>query len=92
MCTLIRYTIYESLVKIADISVVATDDDDRQKTHNRQHTDFQNYRQISKITDRQTTDRIPKLPTERHFLELSKTCLYMANLGLVPYFRKLQKQ
>ena len=41
---------------------------------------------------RQTSDRIPKLPTDRHFLELSKTCLYMVHLGLGPFFRKLQKQ
>ena len=30
----------------------------------------------------QTTDRIPELTTDRHFLELSETCLYMALFGL----------
>ena len=36
-----------------------------------------------------TIDGIPKLPTERHFLALSKTCFYMVHLGLRPFFRKL---
>ena len=30
-----------------------------------------------------TTDRIPKLPTDIHFLFLSDSCLYMVHLGLV---------
>ena len=38
-----------------------------------------------------TTTRIPKLPTDRHFLELSDMCLYMVHLGLGIFFRKLQK-
>ena len=29
-----------------------------------------------------TTDRIPELPTDRHFLELSETCLYMLHFGV----------
>ena len=41
------------------------------------------------MRDRQTTDdrqgRIPKLPTNRHFLELSETYLYMVNLGQKPF-------
>ena len=27
------------------------------------------------------------LPTDRHFLELSETCLYMVHLGLGPFFK-----
>ena len=46
-----------------------------------------------RTTDRRTqiTDRMPKLPTDRHFLEVSETCLYMVHLGLESFFRKLQK-
>ena len=39
----------------------------------------------------QTTDRIPKLPTDRHFLELSKTYLYMVRLGLEPFYPEVAK-
>ena len=41
-------------------------------------TDRQTNRQIG----RQTSNRIPKLQTDTHFLELSETCLYMVILGL----------
>ena len=36
-------------------------------------------------TDQQTTVRITKLATERRFLELSETCLYMVHSGLGPF-------
>ena len=42
------------------------------------------------MRDRQT-DRNTKLTTDRHFLELSKTWLYMVNLGLGPFFPELYK-
>ena len=38
-----------------------------------------------------TAERIPELPTDRHFLDLSETCLYMVHFGLWPFFRKSQK-
>ena len=38
-----------------------------------------------------TTDRIPKLPTDRHFLELSETCLYMVHQGLGPCLPEVAK-
>ena len=38
-----------------------------------------------------TTDKIPELPTNRHFLELAETCLYMVHFGQGPFFRKSQK-
>ena len=31
----------------------------------------------------QMTDRIPKLPTDRHFLNLSETCLYLVHFSIV---------
>ena len=37
------------------------------------------------------TDRIPELPTDRHFLDLSETYLYKDHFGLGPFFRKAQK-
>ena len=37
------------------------------------------------------TDRIPKLPTDNHFIELSEMCLYMVNLGLRPLFPEVAK-
>ena len=36
------------------------------------------------------TDRIPELPIDIHFLDLSETCLYMVHFGLGPFFLKLQ--
>ena len=41
---------------------------------------------------RRTTDRIPKLTTDRHFLELSETCFYIVNLGLGPFFPEVAKK
>ena len=35
---------------------------------------------------RRQTDGIPELPTDRNFLPLSETCLYMVHLGLGPVF------
>ena len=32
-----------------------------------------------------------ELPTDRHFLELSETCLYMVHLGLGPFFPEVAK-
>ena len=43
-------------------------------------------------TDRQRQiDRISELPTDRHSLDLSESCLYMVHFGLGPFFRKSQK-
>ena len=37
---------------------------------------------------RQTTARIPELPTDRHFLDLSEKCLNVVHFGLGPFFKK----
>ena len=39
-----------------------------------------------------TTDKIPQLPVDRHFLFLYDSCLYMVHSCLGPFFGKLQKQ
>ena len=38
-----------------------------------------------------TTDRIPKLPTDRLFLFLSDSCLHMVYLGLGPFYLVVAK-
>ena len=51
-------------------------------------TDDDRRRQMMTDDDRRrqtTTDGIPKLLTDRYFLELSEMCLYMVNLDLGPF-------
>ena len=38
-----------------------------------------------------TTDRIPKLPADKHFLFLSDSCLFMVHLDLRPLFPEIAK-
>ena len=38
-----------------------------------------------------TADRIPELPTDRHFSELSEMCLYIVHFGLEPFFDNRKK-
>ena len=40
----------------------------------------------------QTIDRIPELPTDRHFLEFSETCLYIVHFGLEPFLQKSEEK
>ena len=40
---------------------------------------------------RYTTDRIPELTTDRHFWELSETCLYMVYFALGLIFSEIRK-
>ena len=44
---------------------------------------------VSKIKDRRQT--IDRIPIDRHFLDLSETCLYMVHFGLGPFFLNSQK-
>ena len=39
----------------------------------------------------QTTNRIPELPTDIHFLDFSETCLYMCHFGLGSVFSAVAK-
>ena len=48
--------------------------------------------QITTDNRQQTTDRIPKLPTHRHFLFLSRTSLYMVHLSIGHFFLKVAKK
>ena len=54
----------------------------------------QRFNPCNKTTDdlrRQIKDRIPELPTDRYFLDLSEKCLYTVNFGLGPFLWKSQK-
>ena len=39
-----------------------------------------------------TTKRISELPKDRHFLDLSETCLYMVRFSLGPFFLEILKK